>query len=56
MSWTQREFIINKLKIYGHGAMFIGFQLGLVVAKYKGVELHDDTCNILTSTEYLALY
>jgi hypothetical protein len=55
MSWERRTFIIEKLKIYGHGAMFIGYQLGLVVANYKGVELHDDTCNIITSVEYLAL-
>ncbi len=55
MNWDQRSFIIEKLKVYGHGAMFVGYQLGLVVAGYKGVELHDDTCNIITSAEYLAL-
>lgn len=36
-------------KLHPHNDMFVGYQLGLVEAGYKGVNLHDDTCKIITS-------
>jgi len=39
----------------GHAPFFVGYQCGLVMAGHRGIELHDDTCNIITSSEWLSL-
>jgi hypothetical protein len=38
-----------------HSPMLVEHQLGLLSTGYRGVDLHDDTCAIITSEEYLAI-
>ena len=56
MSQKQITYVISKLKMFGHtNDLFVGIQIGLLMAGYRGVDLHDDVCSIITSTEYLTL-
>ena len=48
-------YLRKQLKKRGHNDFYIGFQCGLIAAEYKGSLLTDDTCNIITSNEYLKL-
>jgi hypothetical protein len=52
---TKLTFLKKSLEERGHSPFFIGYQCGLVMAGHRGKELHDDTCNIITSVEWLSL-
>jgi hypothetical protein len=56
MTQDRISYVIAKLKLFGHtDNLFIGIQIGLLMADYRGGDLHDDTCAIITSAEYLAM-
>ena len=55
MKQKKIAYLIEHLKEMGHSDLFIGIQVGLVMAAYRGVDLHDDTCAIITSSEFLTM-
>lgn len=55
MKQKKIAYLIDHLKDMGHSDLFVGIQVGLVIAGYKGIDLHDDTCAIITSSEFLNL-
>lgn len=53
----QVMYIKQRLIEYGHTSeFFLGFQIGLVLGGYRGIELHDDTCKIITSNDYHLMF
>ncbi len=55
VEWIKITLLKKKLEELGHNAFFVGLQCGLVKAGHKGADLHDDTCAVITSQEYLEL-
>lgn len=47
-------YLRSELLKRGHNEYYCGFQCGLVFAGYHGEALTDDTCAIITSSEYIA--